>query len=1050
MRRAPKQIQTSIIAAVLLTSSVATAQLPSGTWQYHWGDDFSGDALDTTKWSYNYPWGTTHNHDAVMSPDNVGLGDGALTLTARRTGSGADFTSGTVSTGYTKATFTSGYIEASIRLPDTPGSWPAFWGLYNGWPPESDIMEYPIDTAAGNGYGQDQYHTAFHYSTGSGNAAGAGQVNPGGIGDLGGAYHTFGMEWREDDWVGYYFNGQLVQQFGNDAAIAQMESMYLILNYAVGGWPGTPNTSEWPVGHTDETKVDFVRVWKQASGKTSDWGYTGAAANVSWDDTNNWTNGSPNLGGVSSSFGTRGSTTQNIDWSGRRTLSVMNLDGATRYQFGGAGDRLVLGYGNNGGLHPAINVAASSTVSHEVQADLEFAGGLNLSNDSPHPLLLSGRMMGAGAVEINGPGVISFDGDNSYRGDTIIDSGPQGPAVARARGQNAFGLGGLVVIGSGGNATTARVELENGGSISNNINLHGRLNPSAALVNNSGVNTVTGTVTLQSGGTEYRIRSDAGRLVFSGDSDSAGGVAIRAGASGSRVLTLEGAGEGVVHGVIENGSGAVSVVKNGGGTWNFRAQNTCSGATTVSDGVLILSGATGYGGTTLTGDALLGGGGVVRGGLAAASGTAVRVGGAGLSLVVPHRSIDDFESYALGDLRDVASPPWTAHQDTSYADIVSVAGNQALSYGWTGGIRGASRALEPEIAFAEGDTATFFFRFNSATVTPYHSIGLSGQVTTADANYSNYETQLRLTAGPNLRGFALDARDGGAFTPTLANRLTSDTWYNVWMVVDQTNDVYDLYLAPDGAEATTVQKLNPAPLGFRNGESGALRNVLALAGPSSQDNAVRIDDLIYTPGVNLSNPLNAIPTLSGETLTVQGDFVLADGAALQIDLGDGAHDTLAIQGAATLNGVLEITLDEGYSPTLKETFTVVTAGGLMNQLTLGGPDGDKFAIVSDATNSVVLVAISNLPGDYTNDGVVDAADYTVWRDNFGAPAGALLNDTTGGVIGAAQHAVWVANYGKSINEAPVQTVPEPGMLPLICLSVVTQITALRGRTQLHG
>ena len=39
---------------------------------------------------------------------------------------------------------TYGYVEASMKMPSLPGSWPAFWMLENGWPPELDINEYPI------------------------------------------------------------------------------------------------------------------------------------------------------------------------------------------------------------------------------------------------------------------------------------------------------------------------------------------------------------------------------------------------------------------------------------------------------------------------------------------------------------------------------------------------------------------------------------------------------------------------------------------------------------------------------------------------------------------------------------------------------------------------------------------------------------------------------------------------------------------------------------------------------------------------------------------
>ncbi len=86
--------------------------------------------------------------------------------------------------------------------------------------------------------------------------------------------------------------------------------------------------------------------------------------------------------------------------------------------------------------------------------------------------------------------------------------------------------------------------------------------------------------------------------------------------------------------------------------------------------------------------------------------------------------------------------------------------------------------------------------------------------------------------------------------------------------------------------------------------------------------------------------------------------------------------------------------------------------------------------------------LSGLPGDYNEDGVVDAADYTVWRDNLDAPAGTLANDTDGGVIGQAQYDTWKASFGATMPmpmpmplpmtaSAGAVTVPEPTTLLLL-------------------
>ena len=73
-----------------------------------------------------------------------------------------------------------------------------------------------------------------------------------------------------------------------------------------------------------------------------------------------------------------------------------------------------------------------------------------------------------------------------------------------------------------------------------------------------------------------------------------------------------------------------------------------------------------------------------------------------------------------------------------------------------------------------------------------------------------------------------------------------------------------------------------------------------------------------------------------------------------------------------------------------------------------------------------------VPGDYNNNGVVDAADYTVWRDNLGAPEGTLPNDTDGGAIGQAQYDTWKANFGNTLGagSGSIAQVPEPSTTAL--------------------
>jgi hypothetical protein len=102
---------------------------------------------------------------------------------------------------------------------------------------------------------------------------------------------------------------------------------------------------------------------------------------------------------------------------------------------------------------------------------------------------------------------------------------------------------------------------------------------------------------------------------------------------------------------------------------------------------------------------------------------------------------------------------------------------------------------------------------------------------------------------------------------------------------------------------------------------------------------------------------------------------------------------------------------------------------------------DNFKI-----ESIIAEPPTGLPGDYNDDGVVDAADYTVWRNNLGTNFNLNGNgDETGpsmGVVDAADYLWWKTNYG---NTAPgagggslgATAVPEPGTGVLfgICLAL---------------
>ena len=59
-----------------------------------------------------------------------------------------------------------------------------------------------------------------------------------------------------------------------------------------------------------------------------------------------------------------------------------------------------------------------------------------------------------------------------------------------------------------------------------------------------------------------------------------------------------------------------------------------------------------------------------------------------------------------------------------------------------------------------------------------------------------------------------------------------------------------------------------------------------------------------------------------------------------------------------------------------------------------------------------------LPGDYNLNGIVDAADYTVWRDTLGSMSDLRADGSGNGKVDADDYTVWKSHFG--------QTLPAPG------------------------
>ena len=102
-----------------------------------------------------------------------------------------------------------------------------------------------------------------------------------------------------------------------------------------------------------------------------------------------------------------------------------------------------------------------------------------------------------------------------------------------------------------------------------------------------------------------------------------------------------------------------------------------------------------------------------------------------------------------------------------------------------------------------------------------------------------------------------------------------------------------------------------------------------------------------------------------------------------------------------------------------------------------------YGFALDASQITDLLQV----GDYNGDGVVDAADYTVWRDTRGSTTDLRANgDNTGasaGLIDEADYLVWKAHFGQTYGSGAgamaTAVVPEPGTLAMWLLGVAVLV-----------
>jgi hypothetical protein len=112
-----------------------------------------------------------------------------------------------------------------------------------------------------------------------------------------------------------------------------------------------------------------------------------------------------------------------------------------------------------------------------------------------------------------------------------------------------------------------------------------------------------------------------------------------------------------------------------------------------------------------------------------------------------------------------------------------------------------------------------------------------------------------------------------------------------------------------------------------------------------------------------------------------------------------------------------------------------------NTIDAGFTDADSgvtYDLVTELQFTAGAAQIADPPGDYNDDGAVDAADYVTWRKNEDT-VNSLPNDPNGGTIDAAQFDTWRTYFGHTAGSGTGASanaaVPEPATFLLLMFGV---------------
>jgi hypothetical protein len=172
----------------------------------------------------------------------------------------------------------------------------------------------------------------------------------------------------------------------------------------------------------------------------------------------------------------------------------------------------------------------------------------------------------------------------------------------------------------------------------------------------------------------------------------------------------------------------------------------------------------------------------------------------------------------------------------------------------------------------------------------------------------------------------------------------------------------------------------------------------------------------FSLGRDLINHGTLAPGLQLGAVTVNNYFQFFDGTlSLQIrnTTPDTDYDRLVVSNSAALAGKLSVSFLNNFSPNLGNTFTILTASSITGTFTTFELPQLTSGWVWNLSKTATAYTLTIAAGDYNRNGIVDMADYVLWRNTrlTAVTAGTGADGNNNGLIDDNDFAIWRSNFG---------------------------------------